>query len=240
MPTSSGVSITPGITQFTRTPFCATSLAAVRVRPDRAVLGGVVGAGAREPALGADRGGVDHRALACGNHVREHEAQAEEHAAQVHAQHLVEHRDIVFVRRREVTFDPGVVEEPVDPAPGVHRGAGVAFDRRVVGAVGEMADDVVTARLQPCSAVREPVAGDVDQHHFRPFTGEYFRGGEADRPSGARHHHRLAFVAHHLAPLRKGRVSRNRISLGVSSLNAARACSASAWRSSAWSRTPCP
>jgi NAD(P)-dependent dehydrogenase (short-subunit alcohol dehydrogenase family) len=31
--TSSGVSITPGITQFTRTPFCATSLAAVRVRP---------------------------------------------------------------------------------------------------------------------------------------------------------------------------------------------------------------
>ncbi|MGB3796667.1 MAG: hypothetical protein WA957_10250 [Alteraurantiacibacter sp.] len=33
IPTSSGVSITPGITQFTRTPFCATSLAAVRVSP---------------------------------------------------------------------------------------------------------------------------------------------------------------------------------------------------------------
>ena len=94
---------------------------------DRAVLGGVVGAGAREAALGADRGGVDHRTLAGGDHVREHEAQAEEHAAQVHVQHLVEHGDVVFVGRGEIAFDAGVVEEPVDPAESIHRGADVAL-----------------------------------------------------------------------------------------------------------------
>ncbi len=35
---SSGVSITPGMTQLTRMPFCATSLAAVRVSPTTACL----------------------------------------------------------------------------------------------------------------------------------------------------------------------------------------------------------
>ncbi len=145
MPTSSGVSITPGITQFTRTPFCATSAGRGTRQADRAVLGGVIGTGAGEPALGADRGGVDHRARTTLHHVGQHEAQAEEHAAQVYVQHLVEFGDVVFVGRGKMALDPGIVEEAVDPA---HR-----LQRRlrhrlraccIVGDIGVVAEHGVT------------------------------------------------------------------------------------------------
>src|SRR5690606_30673645 len=69
---------------------------------------------------------------------------------------------------------------------------------------------------------------DIDQHHLRTFTREYLRRGIADRAGRAGDEHGLSIMAfsHFLAfALRNGRVRRNRISLGESSLNASRACS---------------
>src|SRR5690606_30560710 len=65
----------------------------------------------------------------------------------------------------------------------------------------------------------------IDQHEFGAFAVEDFSGCEADRAGGAGDDDDLAFVAHHLPPVRNGSVSRNQVSFGVSSLRKLRASS---------------
>ena len=93
-----------------------------------------------------DRGRVDDRARLLLQHDRQHVAQAEEHALDVDADDLVEHRLVVLGDRRDLAFDAGVVEEAVDAAEGVERGlhVGPHLGRlRDIGGVG-------TARCPPC------------------------------------------------------------------------------------------
>jgi hypothetical protein len=190
------------------------------------MLGGVVGAGSGEAPLRSDRGGVDDCPRAAPDHVGQHKAQSKEHPAQVYIQHPIEHRDIVFVGRGEIAFDPGIVEEPVDPAHRFERGLGIALNLRFIGAIGVVTEHRVPGIGQRPDPLFQPFGVDVDQHHLRAFAGEDFAGRIANRPGRASHQHGLAFVAFHLAaPLRKGRVSMNKASRGVSNFRKARACS---------------
>src|SRR5690606_19828310 len=133
--------------------------------------------------------------------------------------------DVVFVGRGEVAFDPGVVEEPVDPSEGRHGRLGIAAHRALLGAVREVGDRIVPGVDELRSPLLQPLAVDVDQHDPGAFAREDLRGGEADRPGTAGHDHRLALVAHPYPPFRNGSVSRNHTSRGVSSFRNARASS---------------
>ena len=68
-----------------------------------------------------DRGGVDDRALLLLQHDRQHMAQAEKDAFDVHREHLIEHRLVILGGVLDGAFDAGIVEEAVDLAVGVER-----------------------------------------------------------------------------------------------------------------------
>ena len=131
------VSTGPGHTALTRTPLRADLAGGRLGQADHGVLGGDIGRHAGRADQAGDRGGVDDRARLLLQHHRQHVAQAEEHALDVDADHLVEHRLVVLGGRRDLALDAGVVEEAVDAAVGVERRLHVGLH---VGRLGDIGD----------------------------------------------------------------------------------------------------
>jgi len=151
------VSTGPGQTALTRTPWRATSPAAVLVRPMTAVLGGDIGRHARGRDQSGDRGGVHHRARFLLQQHRQDVPEAEEHALDVDADDLVEHRLVVIGGMGEAALDPGIVEKAVDLAVGRQRLLDVVGD---IGGFGDVGGDELAS--PPCCltipAVASPAA----------------------------------------------------------------------------------
>ena len=122
---SSGVSTGPGHSALTRTPLLGELDAQLAGHRQHAALRRGVGDLRGGRAHHRDeRGGVDHRAAAARQQVRDPVLAAEEHAAQVgrldallRLQRRLEHRGVVGRR------DAGVVEQHVDPAEPLATGA---------------------------------------------------------------------------------------------------------------------
>src|SRR5690606_29791081 len=152
------------------------------------------------------------------------------HATEVDPDDLVKFVDFVFVSGRQLSFDPGVVEESIDATEIVQRRLHIASGRRFVGDIGKVSLETLRrcARVLPSQFHHPPVKAffvDIDQQDRGTLTSENFAGGEANGARRAGDDNRLAFVAHHVPPLRNGSVIRNQASFGVSSLRKLRASS---------------
>ena len=179
MTRSIGVSITPGLTAFTRMAG-AHSTAICRVSADQARLARRVVAGrlGGVAAVGGDRADVDHRPA---GGLRRHRLAGEERAAQVHREHGVPPRGVELQQRADAV-DPGGVDEQLDvPAePRACRGDG-GVDRagvRDVGAQRERAER---------RGGRVDALGGVEQGDRGALGRQQLRGGAADPRRAARH-----------------------------------------------------
>ena len=159
------MSIGPGQMALTRMPDRGHLAGGRLGEADHRVLGGDVGRDARRADEAGDRGRVDDGARLLLQHDRQHVAQPEEHALDVDADHLVEHRLVVLGERLELAFDAGIVEEAVDAAVGVERGLHVGLHLGRLGDVGGLrarlpallldgAGGALRARARPCPPPR--------------------------------------------------------------------------------------
>ncbi|GAB7304365.1 hypothetical protein MAFF212519_22430 [Clavibacter michiganensis] len=135
----------------------------------------------------ADAGGVHDHAGALLAHDGEDLLEAEEHAAQVDRDDLVELRGREVLGEVLAALDAGVVEEAVDAAEALDGLAHVGVDVGLLRHVGEHGEDRGVGRRgrHGGDGVDQAALGDVHEGELRALGGEAHGGGAAEAGSSA-------------------------------------------------------
>jgi len=160
------------------------------------VLGGDVGQHVGRAVQASHRRGVDHAAGAGLVHVRQYVLHAEEGAADVDRDHLVEHGGVLLFQGRDLALDAGVVEEHVDAAERVDRRLHVGGDVLLLADVGPGDGDAAAATQRVARGVQALLV-DIHQQHRRAFLEEAFGDLLADATGPAGDHRDLVLQAFH-------------------------------------------
>ena len=120
-PSSIGVRVLPGQTALIRTPAWTYSSAAARVSPMTPCLLATYAGSPAKPTSPAPDDVLTIASAPVGDHRRDLVLQAEEHAGEVEGEHPVPVLERVVGRLVGRPGGPGVVDRPVEAAPGVER-----------------------------------------------------------------------------------------------------------------------
>jgi hypothetical protein len=129
--------------------------------------------------------GVPTRPAILADHLRQHVAQAQEHALHVDADHGVEHRFVIFGDRHHLALDAGIVEEAVDAAERVDRGLHIGLYFGRLGDVGGDGDRVAAMLAHDAGGGRGRRAVAIDRDHFRAMPCEGHAGRASDAVAAA-------------------------------------------------------
>ena len=136
-------------------------------------------------------------------HHRQHVAHAEEHALQIDADHLIEDRLVVFLRRRGPPLDAGVVEEAVDRAVGIERRLHVVLHLGGFRDIGTHEARIATALAHEFGARLAGGRVEIDHHDLGAASREADRAGATDAAATAGDQGHLACEFHRSFPLNR-------------------------------------